>query len=68
MPDTMSPPAAVLRRDSGLQAKRLQLLVDGSVLIKSDNEKKYEKETIPPERSASLHIIGRVIWIGRKLI
>lgn len=44
--------------------KRVQHLLNGTVLIKADNPA-YASETLPSETAASLRCIGRVRWIGR---
>lgn len=47
-----------------LRAKRLQRDSKGGVWVISDNPK-YENEYLSPAEAAELHIIARVIWIGR---
>ncbi|MBF0117033.1 MAG: helix-turn-helix transcriptional regulator [Magnetococcales bacterium] len=56
----------VIQSDGVLQVKRLTLLIDGSVVIKSDNPG-YQAETIPPEKRDLLHVVGRVVWAGRRM-
>lgn len=53
----------VVMLDDHLYAKRLQRQFDGSVLIISHN-KEYQPMTVPKDRLAELHIIGRVVWAG----
>ncbi len=53
----------VVMLDDQLYAKRLQRQFDGSVLIISHN-KEYQPMTVPKDRLAELHIIGRVVWAG----
>lgn len=53
----------VVMLDGHLYAKRLQRQFDGSVLIISHN-KEYQPMTVPKDRLAELHIIGRVVWAG----
>lgn len=53
----------VVMLDDHLYAKRLQRQFDGSVRIISHN-KEYEPMTVPKDRLAELHIIGRVVWAG----
>lgn len=57
----------VVMLDDHLYAKRLQRQFDGSVLIISHN-KEYQPMTVPKERLAELHIIGRVVWAGGWMI
>lgn len=47
-----------------LKVKRLQQLMDGSLMIRSDNTN-YEPEKLPADQVDDLHVAGRVIWIAR---
>jgi phage repressor protein C with HTH and peptisase S24 domain len=47
------------------QIKRVQLKINGTMVIKSDNNI-YEPEIIPNEESEKLHVVGRVVWYGKK--
>lgn len=49
-----------------LRVKRMQLKIDGSVVVKSDNQQ-YEPETLTSDQAAALHIVGRVVWSGRRM-
>lgn len=49
-----------------LRVKRMQLKMDGSVVVKSDNQQ-YEPETLTSDQAAALHIVGRVVWSGRRM-
>jgi phage repressor protein C with HTH and peptisase S24 domain len=49
-----------------LRVKRMQLKIDGSVVVKSDNPQ-YEAETLTSEQAHSLRVIGRVVWSGRRM-
>lgn len=60
---TLDPSIYVVRMDQSLVAKRLQLLMDGRVRINSDNPM-YGSETV---RYEEIQILGRVVWIGRKV-
>lgn len=57
----------VVMLDDHLYAKRLQRQFDGSVLIISHN-KEYQPMTVPKDRLAELHIIGRAVWAGGWLV
>ncbi|MDA8483626.1 c repressor [Pseudomonas resinovorans] len=57
----------VVLLDEHLYAKRLQRQFDGSVLIISHN-KEYKEMTVPKDRLAELHIVGRVVWAGGWMI
>jgi phage repressor protein C with HTH and peptisase S24 domain len=56
----------VLSLDGRLLAKRLQLAVDGTIYIRSDNPV-YKELTVSKDNTEDLHVIGRVIWIGRRV-
>lgn len=49
-----------------LRVKRMQLKMDGSVVVKSDNQQ-YEPEILTSDQAATLHIVGRVVWSGRRM-
>ncbi len=49
-----------------LRVKHMQLKIDGSVVVKSDNQQ-YEAETLAPDQAVLLRIIGRVVWSGRRM-
>lgn len=49
-----------------LRVKRMQLKIDGSVVVKSDNPQ-YEAEILNSEQAHSLRVIGRVVWSGRRM-
>ncbi len=46
------------------RVKRVQRLLNGSVVVKSDNPA-YAVETLSPEQAAETNCLGRVRWIGR---
>lgn len=50
----------------GLLVKRLRLRLSGAVEVVSDNER-YGTETINGDQLAQLHIVGRVVWQGRRI-
>ncbi len=54
----------LIARGASFVVKRIQHLLDGTILIKSDNPA-YSAETLAPEQSAKLRCLGRVCWIGR---
>lgn len=56
----------VLRMDDHLIAKRLQRALDGTIYIRSDNPV-YKELTVTKDNLADLHVIGRVIWFGRRI-
>ncbi|MBF0357531.1 MAG: LexA family transcriptional regulator [Magnetococcales bacterium] len=56
----------VMQQEENLIIKRLQLSLDGSIIIRSDNIC-YKTETIIKEKIGELNIVGLVIWIGKQL-
>ncbi|MCA3323677.1 MAG: hypothetical protein INF75_11415 [Roseomonas sp.] len=44
-----------------LLVKRIQLRLDGSVVVKSDNAV-YETEVMPADQTSTLKVLGEVIW------
>ncbi|MEO5362447.1 MAG: helix-turn-helix transcriptional regulator [Magnetococcus sp. DMHC-8] len=60
---TLDPSIYVVRMDQSLVAKRLQRLMDGRIRIQSDNPL-YSAESVHP---SEIHILGRIVWIGRKV-
>lgn len=55
----------VIRLESGLFVKRLQFDPLGSVYVKSDNPT-YNSMTISKDERSQLHVVGRVVWAGKK--
>lgn len=49
-----------------LRVKRMQLKIDGSVVVKSDNPQ-YEAEFLSANQVSALRIVGRVVWSGRRM-
>jgi phage repressor protein C with HTH and peptisase S24 domain len=50
-----------------VSVKRLQLVFSGSIRIISDNREHYPPETVPASEMPAMHVVGRVVWIGRRL-
>lgn len=46
--------------------KRVQLMLDGSLVLRSDN-KNYSEQTVDAQDVSLLHIAGRVMWFGRSI-
>lgn len=46
--------------------KRIQMRLDGSLVLKSDNDR-YNEETVPATDATELIIEGRVRWFGRMI-
>ncbi|MBF0422051.1 MAG: hypothetical protein HQL73_03570 [Magnetococcales bacterium] len=62
----MSNSIYVVRVGGTLLVKRLQLMLDGSVRVKSDNPN-YEMEVVPPGEIDQLNVVGRVVWAGKRM-
>ena len=57
----------VLRIDDSVLVKRLQKLPGGRIQVSSDNPA-YQSFTLEPKDEArSVAIIGRVIWVGKRV-
>lgn len=56
----------VIDLDSHLLVKRLQRQFTGGIKILSDNPA-YEAQLVPQESLDQLHIVGRVVWMGKDL-
>ncbi|MEO5340639.1 MAG: helix-turn-helix domain-containing protein [Magnetococcus sp. MYC-9] len=56
----------VLLRNGELIVKRLQFGFDGSVTVQSDNPV-YAAQTLAAEHAQTLQVMGRVVWIGRRM-
>ena len=49
-----------------LLIKRVQLLVDGTLVIRSDNPA-YAEQRVRIEEGAPLRIVGRIVWIAKRM-
>jgi len=49
-----------------LMVKRIQRMLDGVLVIKSDNAA-YQQFTVSGDQAAALEIVGRVVWYGRQI-
>jgi phage repressor protein C with HTH and peptisase S24 domain len=49
-----------------LRVKRMQLKIDGRLVVKSDNPQ-YEAEILDASQAEHLKIVGRVVWSGRRM-
>lgn len=56
-----------IRRDDELLVKRVQIKMDRTVVLISDNPL-YEREEFPPDRAVELHVIGQVVWNAYALV
>jgi len=55
----------VIRMEGGLFVKRLQFSPLGDVKVVSDNPT-YQSWDFTKEQRADLHVVGRVVWAGKK--
>lgn len=55
----------VIRMEGGLFVKRLQFSPLGDVKVVSDNAN-YQSWEFTKEQRADLHVVGRVVWAGKK--
>lgn len=64
--DIVSDAIYVLADTWGLKIKRIQRLLNGDLIVKSDNTL-YNSETLSPadQEARPLSIFGRVVWFGR---
>ena len=56
----------VIQHNGHLLVKRIQVKMNGSVLIKSDNPA-YEVEVLSPSQAESVIVVGRVVWYFREI-
>lgn len=56
----------VLSINHFVMVKRLQRMLDGGVNVRSDNPL-YATQTLQPDRLQELWIIGRVVWVSRRI-
>lgn len=47
--------------------KRVQVKLDGSVVLSSDNSAVYVPEVVQPSEVESLHVAARLMWFGRSI-
>lgn len=57
----------VLASGSTLLVKRLQMKIDGGIIVSSDNTTRYPPEEIGKTAADALKIVGRVIWRGGRM-
>ena len=57
----------LINLDDGLMVKRVEWLLDGSVVIRGDNTLVSREQILLPKDLEKLHILGRVVWLGSKI-
>lgn len=53
--------------DDGLIVKRLEWMMDGTVVIRGDNTSVSREQKITVIEMEKLHLLGRVVWVGGKV-
>ena len=57
----------LINLDDGLMVKRVEWLLDGSVVIRGDNTFVSREQVLPSKDLQKLDILGRVVWVGSKI-
>ena len=53
--------------DDGLMVKRLEWMMDGTVVIRGDNTSVSREQKLTAIEMEKLHLLGRVVWVGGKV-
>ena len=53
--------------DDGLIVKRLEWMMDGTVVIRGDNTSVSREQKLTAIEIEKLHLLGRVVWVGGKV-
>ena len=53
--------------DDGLIVKRLEWMMDGTVVIRGDNTNVSREQKLTYIEMEKLHLLGRVVWVGGKV-
>jgi phage repressor protein C with HTH and peptisase S24 domain len=53
--------------DDGLIVKRLEWMMDGTVVIRGDNTSVSREQKLTAIEMEKLHLLGRVVWVGGKV-
>jgi phage repressor protein C with HTH and peptisase S24 domain len=57
----------LIKFDDGLIVKRLEWMMDGTVIIRGDNTSVSREQNLTAIEMEKLHLIGRVVWVGGKV-
>ncbi len=57
----------LINLEDGLMVKRIEWLLNGSVVIRGDNTHVSREQVLPSKDMEKLHILGRVVWMGSKI-
>ena len=53
--------------DDGLIVKRLEWMMDGTMVIRGDNTSVSREQKLTYIEMEKLHLLGRVVWVGGKI-
>lgn len=53
--------------DDGLMVKRLEWMMDGTIVIRGDNTSVSREQKVTAIEMEKLHLLGRVVWVGSKV-
>ncbi|MEK9630186.1 MAG: S24 family peptidase [Nitrospinota bacterium] len=53
--------------EDGLMIKRLEWMMDGTVVIRGDNTRVSREQKLSAMEIEKLHLLGRVVWVGSKI-
>jgi phage repressor protein C with HTH and peptisase S24 domain len=53
--------------DDGLMVKRLEWMMDSTVVIRGDNTSVSREQKLTAVEMEKLHLLGRVVWVGGKV-
>lgn len=57
----------LLHINGGLYVRRVERRIEGGLIIRGDKPGAAPEEKISKERESQLDLIGRVVWVGRRL-
>jgi phage repressor protein C with HTH and peptisase S24 domain len=57
----------LINLDDEVMVKRVEWLLDGSVIIRGDNTLVSRNKVLPSKDLEKLHILGRLVWMGSKI-
>ena len=57
----------LINLDDEVMVKRVEWLLDGSVVIRGDNTLVSREQILQSKDLEKLHILGRVVWMGSKI-
>ena len=57
----------LIKFEDGLMVKRLEWMMDGTVVIRGDNTSVSREQKLSAIAMEKLHLLGRVVWVGGKV-